>query len=428
MLPAFRILFCRLAFLLVVLLPTLVVAAWAVQRSQPVYLNARLDEWRESLTHRLGLKIDIQRVAYPSYWVARIDGLEMSDPETNAKLLVCRTLEATRTKTAWLVEASQPELELSQLAAFWQIIDGRLLRDFAADQLPCEIEIGELTLRVGEQAQTVTQFFASLRPIPNGSEVTLEFRLAGVETPQPCRLTMRRKRDVTPPVTQWKFDSAGIALPCSLLAARIPAFQAFGNEARFVGTAKGEVGPTALHGEVHGRFLQVDLATLVTQNSSHKLTGLADVACQLRFREGRIEELRGTLDSRGGYISESLIAAAREHLHFGVENEEPLPVQDGLVAYRRLAAEFRLTAEGLKLTGIADPTRPGVILANGTRSLLLDPTEQPLPSSALIRTLVPQPEYQVPAAKESLPLLQILPAPAVSPPVKEPKVRVRLAP
>jgi hypothetical protein len=411
-----------------VLLPTLVVTAWAVQRSHPVYRNRELADWQQLLSSRLGLKVEIQRLAYPSYWVARFEGLEVSDPETKTKLLVCRSLEASRTKTTWIVEASQPELELSQLATFWEVIDGRLLREFTTEPLPCEIEIGELTLRAGTQAQTVTQVFGMLRPIPNGSEMTLEFRLAGVDTPQPCRLVMRRKRDVTPPRTEWEFDSAGIALPCSLLADRIPAFQALGPEARFVGTARGEIGATELRGEVKGRFLQVDLATLVTQHSVHKLTGLADVTCQLQFHNQRIEELRGSIDSRGGYVSESLLTAAREHLRLGVESEEPVPAQDGLVAYRRLAAEFSLSAEGLSLAGTADPARAGVILANSTRALLLDPTEQPLPASAVIRTLVPQPEYQVPAAKESLPLLQLLPAPAASSATKEPRVKVRFVP
>lgn len=426
MVSALRILICRVVFLFLVLLPTLVVSAWAVQRSQPFYRNAQLTEWQQSLAQKLGLKIEIAQVTYPAYWVARIDGLTLTDPETNAKLLTCRSLEATRTKTAWIVEASQPELELSQLGLLWQLLEGRILREFTADQLPCEIEIGELTLRAGEQAQTVTNVFAACRSVPQGSEVTLEFRLAGVETPQPCRLLLQRRRDVSPPVTSWEFDTAGIAIPCALFAKHLPWFATLGNEARFVGTAKGTFSATSQQGEINGRFLQLDLATLVTQHSSHRLTGLADVVCQLRYHDGQVEEIQGNLDARGGYFGETLFQAAREHLRLGIESEESLPVQDGLLPYRRLAVDFKLSAAGLHLTGVADPTRPGVVLTNGSRALLLDPTEQPLLASAIIRTLVPQPEYQVPAAKESLPLLQLLPAPSVSPTPREPKVRVRL--
>ena len=148
----------------------------------------------------------------------------------------------------------------------------------------------------------------------------------------------------------------------------------------------------------------------------------------LRFEGGRVAELQGTIDSRGGYVSESLLTAAREHGKFGTDVITPA-AQDGLVPYRRLAAQFHATSGGVTIKGTADPTRDGVVLASATQALLLDPAQQPLPAAALVRLLVPEVEWQVPAAQETIPLLQAFPPAAVREgnpeSIQRPRVKLR---
>jgi hypothetical protein len=143
----------------------------------------------------------------------------------------------------------------------------------------------------------------------------------------------------------------------------------------------------------------------------------------LRIENGRVVELQGTIDCRGGYVSESLLAAAREHGHFGADAASLL-AQDGLIAYRRLAAQFHASSGGVTIQGTADSSRDGVILASATQALLLDPTQQPVPSAALVRVLVPAVELQVPAAKETFSLLQAFPPAAA----REPSFALPLRP
>ncbi len=424
-----KILACRALFFLCAFLPTCLVAAWAVQRSQPVYRNAQQDDWERFLSQRLGVQAKTMQVKYPSYWVARLDGLQLADRESKAKLLECRSIEAARTRTAWLIDVSQPKLHLDHIGELAHLLDQRILREIGPDDLPCEFEIRELTLQFGEQAQTVTQVVVFCRPIDAGAEIVAQFHLAGNEQGTPCRLAVRRLRDGSGEVANsWELVTESVALPCSLISSWVPSLRTLGPAAQFVGQAKGTVGSGAVSAEIQGRFLQVDLDSLVTPHTAHRLSGLAEVTVSpLKIEGGRITELRGTIDSRGGYVSDTLLTAAQEHGHFGADNERVL-VQDGLVAYRRLAARFQTSGSGMVIEGIADPTRAGVVLTSATQALLLDPTQQPLPIVAFVRMLVPADELQVPAAQETLLLLQAFPPASVREPTAEkpPRVHVKL--
>lgn len=422
-----RILLCRAAFVCCVLLPTAVVAAWAVQRSQPAYRNAKQEEWLRFFAQRFGVKATVDRITYPSFWVARIDNLQLIEPETGVVLLQCRTLEAARTKQGWVVEASQPEVRADQLATFAELLQSRVLKHAPEDTVPCEIEIGELTLRAGERSSTVTHVRITSSSAESASELELLFRVAGVAAPQPCRLAVKRSRGESGTTTSWEFSTPDeVAMHCAAIADWLPGLKTLGPDVQFVGRAAGETSASGNRCEINGRFTAIDLNTLVSNHSAHKLTGKAEVlVAPLKFERGRIAELRGTIVSEGGYLSRSLATAAREHLKLGVDSTDP-PVQDGVIPFRRLACGFRLDEKGLVLQGSADPTRDGVVFAASAGPLLLDPTAQPIPLTSVLRALVPQTELQVPAARETQPLLDILPASSILAPPKQPRGRVNL--
>ena len=70
-------------------------------------------------------------------------------------------------------------------------------------------------------------------------------------------------------------------------------------------------------GEIAGRFLDVDLDSLVAP-FPHKLSGTAEIVLShTSFRQGKLVEAAGALSSDGGTISVSLLTAAAESLKLG---------------------------------------------------------------------------------------------------------------
>jgi hypothetical protein len=172
--------------------------------------------------------------------------------------------------------------------------------------------------------------------------------------------------------------------------------------------------PGGWDGDVEGIFSQVDLEQLVTYRFPHKLSGVAQVTLnRAKFRNGRLVDAAGSLISQGGTVSRSLIDASVESLRL-----RPSQRLDELTAspcpYQQLAFGFTINAEGLAISGNCDAA--GMLLADARGALLSDSKQTNLPVVALLRTLVPQSEVQVPATKETDALLHALPTPPISPP------------
>ena len=88
-----RRLLCRLGFLLLCVLPTLAVAAWASVVCSPAYVAARRVAWETRLSHHLGLSVQLQGVRNPTRGVTVLEGLVLSDPETEACVARVRQIE-----------------------------------------------------------------------------------------------------------------------------------------------------------------------------------------------------------------------------------------------------------------------------------------------------------------------------------------------
>jgi hypothetical protein len=109
-------------------------------------------------------------------------------------------------------------------------------------------------------------------------------------------------------------------------------------------------------------------------------------------------------------VSQTLLRAAEHHLKL----RSYVPASDAmLLRYRDLVLDFALDEHGLMLGGRDDLSR--TILADSEGPLLTSQEAQPVPPQALVRTLVPLAEVQVPATDETTALLNALPLPAVTP-------------
>ena len=473
---------CRAVFLLLCVVPTAGVSAWCARRHLPGVAAAEA----KRLERELGLDVSLAGLRYLRPGRVLYEGLELRDPETGRPLLRCRALEADwqrstdregRPRASLVLIASQPEIEATAAdpemgarqvgAPLGELLD-RMLRCPTilrmvpgGSQTDVRLAAGQLTLRAAGGSQTFSGLQGSIESFAGGTQAEASFRLAGIDTPQPIRIRIVRNRQITPPATGFELDTGGGAVPCGLLAIGLPLLERLGPRSRLRGyiwanqTGDGRRAPTGhrsagvvaeaklwsrwsadWEGEFAGQVSDVDLDELVTGHFPHKLGGTAQVTIQsARFRRQRLEEATGTLVAGPGVISRSLIDAAVEQLGLvrGVEPQTP----GELVPYEQLAAGFLIDARGLQLQGGCSPSGhrseglvAGAILADRQGRLLGEPVVQPQPVVALVRTLVPASQHQVPATRQTDWLIGHLPVPQVVPPAGArpavPQARLRL--
>lgn len=170
----------------------------------------------------------------------------------------------------------------------------------------------------------------------------------------------------------------------------------------------------AFSGQFSGELSGIDLTSLISQRFEHGLSGQAKLTiAEVTIEASRLSQARGTLVvERGGRISRSLLAAAEEHLQLTASLRAE---ETDSVAYRRLSLGFELTADQLRLTGVADASQAGIVMTADSGPLLSAPEDHRAPAVALVRTLVPDGQVQVPASQQTAVLLRLLPLRASEP-------------
>lgn len=433
-----RRMICRTAFLALCVVPTIGVFAWSSSRMNP----GRTAESAVELSHGLGLKISLAGVTYPLPGVSLYDRVELADPETSAPLARMRFLEVAERHSATAIVASQPVLDAMQLGRLWQVVAERLRQGIGAGK-PTRLAAREVTLEwpsssPGGESQTLTDVLAELAARSEGQYETtasLSFRLAGSEAPEPVHLRYSRRveadrqpgKDSSRVMTRLELDTGGAVVPLSMLTVPIGAVNRLGPQAKFRGRLWASETRDGWDGELTGELSDVDFQTAIAEQFPHHLAGTATVTiARARFAGGRLEEARGSLAAGRGMVGQSLLSAAARHLQLagtagGTSN-------DALVPYDQMAFSFEIDSSGMTIHGQCD-SPPGTIVRRGDTALLAEAAGTAVPVTAILRTLVPQSEVQVPATRESDWLMRCLPVPQVVTPRGElPHGKLRIVP
>ena len=428
MTAATRFLLCRLGCVVLCLVPTTLVAAWTCWRSTGRFAVAQRHEWQRELTARLGLVVEIESVSYPSLGLARLENLKLFDPESRELLAAAAEVEIAATSGGWQIELWQPQVQAAGLPRLWQTLDERILRGPAGSPSDCTLAARELTIVHGPAAQSLVTLSARYAMQPTGPEIACEFRLpdAAMDAP-PMRVALSRNRQQTPPQVRWQLDTAGQSLPCELAADVLPEISRLGKSCRFAGALTLVNTLVGWSGEVAGRLAPLDLDALVSEQFPHHLSGQATLDLERAALDGsRLTDLRGTLRAQHGALSPSLLAAAHEHLQlaadsrFAADSAAPIP-------YQQLAIRFHLNDRSLTLAGDADPTQPGVLISAAVGPILSALPQHSVAAVNLLRTLLPGSEFQVPAARQTSALVNLLPIPDATVPATA-HTPIRLAP
>jgi len=413
--------------------PTVLIAAWGTSRHLPWHLRAE----SRKLSRELGLNVSLAAIRHLRPGVVLYEGLQLTDPETGQGLFRCRLLEAgwrnptgrqQHDRVSLVLIASQPEIEAAGLNELWQLLHRVFTRRAGSTEIDVRLVAGEVTLRADCDAQTFSDVQADIEWLADRTRAQLHFRLAGVEMPETARIRIDRNRQTTAPTTRFELYTGGAALPCPVLAAGLSGLKSLGPRGTFCGYLWAEQTLAGWEGEAAGHLNDIELDRLVTDRFPHKLGGTAQVTIRrARFRRGRFEEASGLVLAGPGTVSRSLLQASAERLGLTriAEPGTPGPV----VPYDRLAFAFSIDPRGLQLRGECLADGAPAVLVDRAGPLLGEPVS-PRPVVALLRTLVPANEVQVPATRQTDWLARWLPLPNVAPPSDTdpplPHARVRL--
>jgi len=360
-------------------------------------------------------------VRHPRPGVVVYEGLQLADPETGQALLRCRLLEAAWGRPAdakgpaaasLALVATEPEIEAAGLEPLAELVRRGLGRRASWSKLEVRLTAGEATLRSAEGPRKLTGVQGFLRPVPGGSYGEIGFRLAGVQTTEPVRICIGRDHRTTPARTGLELYTGGGTLPCSLLGLGLPGLERLGPASGFRGYLWVNQKPEGWAYELTGQLADVDLESLMTGCSPHKLSGRAQVTVEVaRLLQGRLQEAAGSVWAGPGLVSRSLLDASVESL--GLERGAEPRSPGNLIPYEQLALSFQIDSEGLRVRGLCPVPGRGTVMVDHASRLLAEPEArgQPIPVGALVRTLVPAGGVQVPATRASDWLMRALPLP-----------------
>jgi hypothetical protein len=403
---------CRIAFVMLSVLPTLGVAGFAVYRATPLFAARERQAWEQALENRSGLRAYVGRVSYPRGGVTLLSGVVLVDPDSQQRVIAARLIELARNADSTTVVISQPEVQPGQFLRLWEVFHDRVVRGGSIDK-PVQIEAHEATLHESAQALTLSRLACSFESSADTIHAAFDFEVAGAEMATPAHLEMLRRRQPANLSTAWELSTGPASLPCSLFARYFAPLRGLGTDCRFQGMVSAEQSASGWTGHLSGMFDKVNLERMV-EPFPHKVRGAGSISIgELTFRDDRISQATGRLDAKDGIISQSLIAEFSRAFALDAASRAAAPGRD-LLEYSRLSVGFQLENGGLRILGLCDGDTPGVLLADLQGPLVIETQSAAVPAMALAQALSPDSGLQVPATAETDLLLRSLPLPAKS--------------
>ncbi len=426
---------CRAGFLTFCLLPTLAVGGWIVQERviqgalSPAETVRAKPLAEEELSRLLGLSVSLNGLSYPHSGITVLEGLTLTDPETGQQIAFIPALEMAYTATGFELIATRPEIDADRWSSLWHTLHDRVLRQRGGKTVDTRLSAQQVVFTSQRPGKSPTLTDVMVRF--SSGQVDMDFRLAGVNMPNPAQFKATRDRTGQVPATRWELHTGDAPLPCVLFSDFAPWLDHVGEACQYNGSLWAEESLDGWRGELTGRFSRLDLDRLITEQFPHKLSGEADVTVsRAEFTQGRVYQASGWIEAGPGTVSRSLLAAAVETFDLRI-TDRLVEVAAPLSRYGQIALGFELDADGLRLSGNCDPEGAMLVLENDADARVLDHHTRITPVVSLVRMLAPISEVQVSATQETDALLRVLPLPPIKrpqpPAAATPESRVRLS-
>lgn len=395
----------RLLFVLFCAVPTIATLLVILVTWTPWYHRRCLAALERSLYQQTGLVVQVEDFDRLSPTRLRLHGVRLLEPEMGREVARVRQIWWLAESERTVIRMSQPELQSAELTHVWRLMHDRFLCRPEMVQVDTRFSASDVTIHSRSGALTLRNLDAWIRPLAKAVELHAQCQTAGSrEDAEPLRFHLVRDRSGEIPWTRCRLQSGHTPLPCSTLAEYLPWFERLGQEASFSGSLMWQLTGENWFVDLAGaRFLRVDLGRLF-ESIPHRLTGDAELHFQrCRWKPGEVVDISGELRASRGYVSRSLLLAARQHLGFQVA---AIPEAAGDQPYDELALHFDFFGSDLEFQGTCNRLpgynhlEPGSVLSVGGRALAISGGGRLLAVS-LSRALAPEHSDMVPISGQT---------------------------
>ncbi|MFY8200605.1 MAG: hypothetical protein ACOVLE_08045 [Pirellula staleyi] len=353
---------CRILFLFLALIPLVVVTCYSLVRITPGYQSYQKELWQQRISDNLGVDVRFSSIEFPSPERFRAHNFVCLHPETGKQILKVDKINAAMDRSGWTVDLVSPELNGPQIQGAMQVIhDWFLCRPQKSASL-LRLSVPEILVFDGAENTKFQNVEVGLQPTETTSTLYLKFSIAGQNFSESSTLVIKRHHALASPTTHLELISNDISIPCRLLAKRFPTLHELGNDASFRGTMAWTQNDQNWDANIAGLFESVDLG-IVTAPIGSPIHGIANLLIDQAFiADDRLLLAKGALDLSGtngnGTAETEWVLRTRDA--FGLPAQQSLWKLDNKTArIDRLAVQFELAPNGLKLEGKIRPTDPG---------------------------------------------------------------------
>ncbi len=343
-------------WLLLGLGPLLVSCGWAVWVHSPWHVRQLRRHWSEQLTQQVGLEVQLAGVAQMAPGQFRLEGLVCCHPETGQEILRARLVELWRRPEGWVVRLAQPEVQVGQALAVWQVLHDWFLSRPSKTAAAWQVAVSDVTLHAVGQGVTLVDLRLDLQASPEQTAVTARFALADAPLQGPATVEVVRSHRPTRPGTRLRLSTGGQQLPGPLLADYFPWVAMLGERAELSGSLLWQADTVGRQLELSGQVEQVNFGQL-TAHLPNQLTGLGQLQLSgARWLDGHLQQLHGELSSLyGGRVSQAWLEAAAQRLDWVGFGDAVVPgVIRGQRSYQHLRLGFEIDEQGCRLVGRLD--------------------------------------------------------------------------
>jgi hypothetical protein len=411
---------CRVAFLLIVVLPCLGLFGFAGWRATAWHDDAV----RDSIRDALGVDATWERITFPAPGEMRLEGLELLDPRTGEALASLESVSIVELSGQRKIGAGAvqvPQSAIPRLACALESLDCEAIGDWQLEN--CELQItgrDEKPLAVATVSRAESWNAEGIR------RMLVRFRPGRDQNQEELKLDLELDRAAD----QWRmvFDTGKTNAPMKVAAVIWPRLRAFGAEATFAGALQLAHDASGWDGALQGEFDAIDLEQLVARRTKQHLTGTGALRVDLaRIENGKLVEAKGRFGADEGTIGHGLLADLSGT--FRIPSAPQLDLKDRNKrelesAVSEIRMSFELTNDRVTLTGEA---MPGTVLlrdADGEPMLFGAQQNKDVSPRGALQVFFPTADAKIAAAEESLWLASWLSVPTVAElPTYQPKTQ-----
>jgi hypothetical protein len=287
---------CRMVFLCLALLPVFTVAGFSLLKRVPWYQSYQKDWWERRLSDNLGVNVSFASIEFPSPNKFRVKDLVCANAETGRQILKVAQVNTLIDQSGWYVEVEKPELNGTQMETALRTVHERYLcRPLSTSSL-LGLGMSELVISDGDQSTKFQNVKVTLKPTEPMSELKVSFLLDGQKFADQLSFFVV-ERDHIAQTTNWKINSAEVAIPCRILSERFLELKNLGSQASFRGSIEGSQSDRQWEATVRGQFHSVDLA-VISSPYGQGIQGMGELKlAHAVFRDGKLRSVKGGFTS-----------------------------------------------------------------------------------------------------------------------------------